>query len=141
MTKKQDIQETLMRIESDRKELESMMQQGRMLESSIVEIRATIEVLEQLKKNKPGTEIMVPIGSDSFIRASIKDNERVLIGVGARVSVEKKIDDAVETLKGRAEELSSALVGIRERAMQVNNEMEGLSQEAQTMMQRQNLQE
>lgn len=133
---KEELQETLLRIESGKKQLESMIQQSRAIETTLMELNSTIEVLEQLKKNKVGTEILVPIGGDSFAKASLKDNENVLVGVGARVSVEKKVDDAIKTIKDRAEELGRILVKARENAVNINNQIEELSSTAQNLLQK-----
>jgi prefoldin alpha subunit len=133
-----ELQETLIKIESGKKQLEALLQQGRMAETALVEFATTIEVLEQVKKNKPGTEILVPIGGDSFIKATLKDNQNVIVGVGAKVSVEKSPDEAIKTLKERSEELSKTLAKIRESAMKIGGQIEEMNELAQHIFQHQN---
>ncbi|MBM3309081.1 MAG: prefoldin subunit alpha [Candidatus Altiarchaeales archaeon] len=136
MTEKPDeqLQETLMRIEGGKKQLEALIQQSRVIEAAMVELNSAVEVLEQVKKKKIGDEILVPIGGESFIKVSLKDNENVIAGIGAKVSVEKNIDDAVKTLKDRAEEIGKTLVKVRENAVSINSQMEELSRSAQEML-------
>jgi prefoldin alpha subunit len=105
-----------------------------MIEAALVELNSAVEVLEQIKRKKAGDEILVPIGGESFIKASLKDNENVIAGIGAKVSVEKKIDDAVKTLKDRAGEIGKTLAKVRENAVNINNRMEELSRDAQEMV-------
>lgn len=130
-----ELQETIAEMESGRKQLEALVQQSMMFEKAILELNGTIELLSQLKKKKPGAEIMVPIGGDSYITASLMDTETVLAGVGAGVSVEKKVDDAITSVKDRADQLGKALIKLRENAVGINDRVEELSRAVQGMMQ------
>src|SRR5205823_6422396 len=67
----------------------------------------TLTALSTLEgtKGKPGeTETLVPIGSGSFVKARLADAEKVIIGVGAGVCIEKPIEDSMKDLRLRSTE-------------------------------------
>jgi len=130
-----NLQETLMRIEAEKRQLEALVSQSRVIESAIVELANTIELLEQLKKTPNGTEILAPIGGECFVKATLKDNSSVLVGIGAKVSVEKNVDEAVKILKDKSDELSKTLVKARENCVAINDHIEEMGETAQKMFQ------
>jgi prefoldin alpha subunit len=61
--------------------------------------------LETLEKEKGNSEILVPIGSSSYIRAKLEDTSRIIVGIGAGVSVEKTLPETKDVVKKRLEDL------------------------------------
>ncbi|MEM3574371.1 MAG: prefoldin subunit alpha, partial [Candidatus Bathyarchaeia archaeon] len=68
------------------------------INSSLNEAAITKATLEGMKGRPPGTEILIPIGSGSFIRASLLDGERLIMGIGANVSMERSFDESISEL-------------------------------------------
>ena len=62
--------------------------------------------LETLEKEKGNSEILVPIGSSSYIRAKLEDTSRIIVGIGAGVSVEKTLPETKDVVKKRLEDLA-----------------------------------
>lgn len=98
-----------------------------LLTLSLSELRATRESLEQLKKIEAGKELLIPLGSGSYVRSSLKQNDRVIIGVGSGFSVEKDVDEAKATVDKRAAELESAIQKTRERIQEIASRLDELS--------------
>ncbi|MDD5110973.1 MAG: prefoldin subunit alpha [Candidatus Altiarchaeota archaeon] len=132
--KEADLQAALVQFEAGKKQLEALIKQGRMMEGALAETNATIETLENLKTAKKGDEILVPIGSDCLISASLKDAGSVIFGVGAKVSVDKKAEDAIKVLKERAAELERALSQAQQGIISLNGQLEELNHRAQHLM-------
>lgn len=87
----------------------------------------TLTALSTLEgtKGKPGeTETLVPIGSGSFVKARLADAEKVIIGVGAGVCIEKPIEDSMKDLRLRSSELEKARATVTQQLNQVYGQTE-----------------
>lgn len=132
--KQHKMQEMVAQIESHRKQLDILNQQIQLIENGMMEIRSTLAALEAIEKNKVGAELIVPIGSGSFIRANLADNKKVLVGVGADISIEKTTDGAKALLDNRAKGLTKTLEGLQKSAVELTSKITGLNEAAQAQM-------
>jgi prefoldin alpha subunit len=104
-----------------------------LLTMSLAEMRQTLDALEQLKKTETEREILMPLGTGVFIRSTLKQNDRVIIGVGSSVSIEKNVDEAKAIVDKRIEETDSALKGTQERVQEISGRLEELNASWQQM--------
>jgi len=77
---------------------------------------ATLEGLEQEKEN---AELLVPVGGSSYIKVKLSSSDKVIIGLGAGVSVEKPLTDAKSMLKERLDELQKSSAAAQQQFSQV----------------------
>lgn len=77
---------------------------------------ATLDGIEQQKEN---AELLVPIGAGSYVRAKLADSNKVVVGMGSGVSVEKTLAEAKTTLKERLDELENTLNSAQQQFSQV----------------------
>ena len=87
----------------------------------------TLTALSTLEgtKGKPGeTETLIPIGSGSFVKSKLADAEKVIIGVGAGVCIEKPIEDSMKDLRLRSSELEKARANVTQQLNQVIGQTE-----------------
>jgi len=101
----QHVQDLAGRHQQYQYQAESLSQQMNMVQMTIRDVETAIITITSLKGESPGKETLVPIGFNSFIKATITNTDKVVIGVGAGVSIEKKIDDAKTFLEKRKDEL------------------------------------
>ncbi len=85
---------------------ESIAQQINMVKLTIKDVENAITTVTALKDEPAGRETLVPIGFGSFVKATLSSPDKVVVGIGAGVSVEKKIDDAKAFLEKRKDELA-----------------------------------
>jgi prefoldin alpha subunit len=85
------------------------------LNAAISEVTLAHATLEGIKTQPKGADILIPLGAGSFLRASLSDVERVIIGIGAGVAVEKTVDESIAELKNRLEDLEKARVSIQQQ--------------------------
>ena len=85
--------------------------------------RASIAV-DALEKAEVGQEILVPIGSGSFIHATLASKEKVVLNVGAGVHMEKKSAEAREILKTRKAEVQEGSRKLNEVLSKIDQEMQ-----------------
>ena len=83
--------------------------------------KKTLEGLEKEKKNVP---LFVPIGGGSYIRAKLESAEKVIVGMGAGVSVEKSTIQAKETVGSRIAQLEKTRRTLQQQLTQVAQKME-----------------
>jgi len=117
------------RIKQLQKQLELIMQQ-------IMEANSTSRSLEDFKGIKKGTEILVPLTSGIFARASLKDSSELLVNVGAGTVVAKDISSAKKLISGQVEEMqkvqqkmSDDLEKMMEKAGQLETELQKIVSE------------
>jgi len=75
--------------------------------------------LESLEKEKENSELLVPIGGTSYIRAKLDNPDKIIVGIGAGVSVEKTRQEAKDVIKKRLEDLEKARTSTQQQFAQV----------------------
>jgi len=94
------------------------------------ELKVSSMTLEGLKKEKKGTQLFVPIGGGSYVKAKIETTKNVVVGIGADVAVERSLKEAKVELEARIAELEKT----REVLGQQFNQVVGRIQENRTKM-------
>ena len=97
----------------------TLQERMHMVNAIITDLSISSLALEGIGKEKEGSEILVPIGASSYVRAKLGLIDKVIVGVGAGVSVEKSVDEAKEIVKQRLEELQKTRVSIQQQFSQV----------------------
>ncbi len=103
--KEEEIQSLLAQHQALQQNAEALVQQINAVSFSRQEIERAINSLDELEGVEAGCETLVPLGAGSYVHASLTRPDRVLLGVGAGVVVEKERDSARETLAKRKDEL------------------------------------
>ncbi len=75
--------------------------------------------LEGLEKEKADTELLVPIGGSSYVKAKLENTDKLIVGIGAGVSVEKTLPETKDIIKRRLEELEKARLSLQTQFSQV----------------------
>lgn len=106
----------------------SIRRQLEVLSAALSELSVTREALRSMKEIKAGTELLVPIGGETFLKARLESNEKVLVGLGADASVEKSTDDAILTLSERSRTIENALNEAIEKLQKLRADIDSLEQ-------------
>ena len=115
---------------------EALHQHLSLLAASLSELSMTLETIKTVKGLKPGTDILVPMGSDSFVTAKLAMTEKVITGLGADVAAERSSEDALTVLEARRTELEQALNRAREELGKLEERMEALRPEAERILEK-----
>ena len=114
--------------------IKQIQQQATTLNAQLVELVGATHNLEDLKNVKKGTEILVPISSGVYAKAEIKDNENILVNVGANTNVKKSVDDTkkiietqIEEMKKLQKQMLEELNHLTTQAALIENEMNKIS--------------
>ena len=87
--------------------------------AALTELNIARMTLEGVEKEAPDAPLFMPIGGGSFIKAKLDSNDKVIVGAGAGVSIERPVAEAKETLKNRVVELEKARASIQQQLMQI----------------------
>ncbi|MEM4699959.1 MAG: prefoldin subunit alpha [Candidatus Nezhaarchaeales archaeon] len=94
--------------------LSADLQQRMALLSAILnELQAAINTIEGAEKMGEGAEVLIPIGGSSYLKARLAHGEKVIVGVGASVAVEKSLGEARKFFEERMSEVSQALASVQ----------------------------
>lgn len=102
---------------------EAISQQLGLTQMTVQGLDRAILAVEALDSANDGQEMLVPIGSGSFVFAKLASKERVVLNVGAGVSIEKPAAEAKESLKVRKAEVAEAAKKLSEVLSKIDQEM------------------
>lgn len=72
------------------------------------EAAAAIESIRSLSQ-KPDSEALVPVGMGTFVKAKISSNDKLVLNIGAGISLEKDSTSAINYLEARIKEIEMAI--------------------------------
>ncbi|MGA2973183.1 MAG: prefoldin subunit alpha [Candidatus Bathyarchaeia archaeon] len=83
--------------------------------AAINEVTLAFNTLDGLKNMQDGDSTLVPVGAGSYVRMTIADSKKLVMGIGAGAAMEKDVESSVGELKGRLEELDKARTSIQQQ--------------------------
>ena len=92
--------------------------------AALTELNLAKMNLEGLEKEKIETSLLVPIGGGSYIKAKIESTEKIVVGIGAGVAVEKTFNEAKEILSKRIEELEKLYGRLQQQLAQIGQRIQ-----------------
>jgi prefoldin alpha subunit len=98
---------------------ETMQQRLSMLNAAITDLSYASMTLEGVEKEKENSELLVPIGGGSYVKMKLASPDKVVVGLGSGVSVEKPLAEAKTMLKERLDELQKSAVAAQQQFSQI----------------------
>jgi prefoldin alpha subunit len=98
---------------------ETLQQRIGMVNAAITDLTYANMTLDGIAAEKKNAEMLVPIGGSSYVKVKLADTNKVIVGLGASVSVEKTLDEAKATLKERLDELEKTMTSAQQQFSQV----------------------
>ena len=133
-----EFQEMVATLRQEQVQAEALTQQLTFIQSSVSEHDTAIEALKHIKDLTSGSELIVPIGAGTYVYATLRSVEKVIIELGSGVSAEKNPDGVVESLTKRRDELSEtykkmseALIKTEENVQKLQNTVQSIVSQAQ----------
>lgn len=114
---------------SEDEEIRRMLVELRILEGSARVVQSRVDVvnaaigdvavahatLEGVKTQSEGSETLIPVGGGSFVRAKLADVQKMIMGVGAGVCIERSVDESIAELKARLGDLDKVRASLQEQ--------------------------
>jgi len=130
-------QEQLRRIVVEMRMMEgsvnTLQQRLELLNSATGELRLAQNSLKELQEIDKGNPMLVPIGGGAFVDAELGDISKIIVGIGADVSVEMKFETAVEDISERLEEMEKAQTAVQQQLGQILTQLESHQQVAERL--------
>jgi len=98
---------------------DTLQQRIGMVNAAITDLTYANMTLDGIAMEKENAELLVPIGGNTYVKAKIADTNKIIVGMGAGVSVEKTLPDAKVTLKERLDELEKTMNAAQQQFSQV----------------------
>ena len=123
MAHRDKAEEELRRLSMEMRYLEqtadALQQRISMVNAALTDINYANMTLDGIEKEKENSEMLIPIGGSSYVKVKLADTNKVIIGMGSGVSVEKTLPEAKVTLKERLDELEKTMNSAQQQFSQV----------------------
>jgi len=127
------VQQLVMAYQQYQAEAETLARQLSLSQMTMEELSRAVNTIEAIEKADPGQVMMVPIGSGSFLHATLASTS-VVLNVGAGVSIEKPPAEAKEALTARKADVaagSKKIADLMDKIRQEMEKIEGILQKAE----------
>ena len=128
--------------------MQNLLYQQRALEDRMAELQSTMEmlqetltsytssklVLEELATKEIDETMLINIGGAVFIEAKVVSNDKVIRGIGSGTRIEQPIQEAVESVSQRVDELTEYLTKLRQEYQNTVNQAAYVNQQAQQLL-------
>jgi prefoldin alpha subunit len=98
---------------------EAMQSRINMVNAVTTDLTYASATLEGLEKEKENSELLVPIGGNSYIKAKLENPDKLIVGMGAGVSLEKTLEEAKGIIKKRLENMDKTRMSLQQQLAQV----------------------
>ena len=115
----QDLQNLSVQLDYLEQTAKTLQQRMGMLQAAISNLTFASAALEGMEKEKENAEMLVPIGSSSYVKMKLADPDKVIVGIGAGVSVERTVQETKAIFKERLEQMQKAFVSSQQQFTQV----------------------
>ena len=122
----EEIQKQFYELELYNQQVKKLQEELGKIEIMKMELMKSIESMEGLKESK---ELLIPLGGGAFVKAEVIDSEKVIVGAGADVFLEKNIDEVIEDFKKSSEELTNAETMVKEQIEKTVKFMDKMQQD------------
>ncbi|KXB02599.1 hypothetical protein AKJ45_02700 [candidate division MSBL1 archaeon SCGC-AAA261F19] len=131
---RQELQRVAIELEQAQQTSEKLERRIDLLSMSKSEIERATETVQGVNKLDAETEILVPIGSDSFIKAKLTRPDKVLSGLGGDLVAELGYEEAVEMLGKRRGEVEKSIEETEKKLQKISERIEGLKPRAEQLV-------
>ena len=132
--KEKELQQKYLELQLINNQMNQMQQHLNLIEAQILDLKHLENSLEEIKNVKEDTEILVPLGSGTFIKGKLIDNKEVLMNVGANTIVKKDLEDAISIIKNQEEELKNLIEQVERELTEVSVQAQIVQQEVQDLV-------
>ena len=127
---------------------ETLQSRLNLVNAYLTELNVAKLTLEGVEKENPDASLFVPIGGGSFIKAKLECIDKVIVGAGAGVSIERTMTEAKQTVQNRIGELEKTRTSLQQQFVQVvdrinedRERLQGLSERLSQVGRRANVSE
>ena len=113
---------------------ETLQSRLNMINAVATDLTYASATLETLDKEKENAELLVPIGGTSYIRARLDNPDKIIVRIGADVSVEKTREEAKDIIKKRLGDLEKTRMSMQQQFVKVADKINEDREKFETLM-------
>jgi prefoldin alpha subunit len=102
------LQEKVMTYRMLQSHMQEIRKEAELVERKYIEVEASRQFLEDLKKGKTDTEVLLPVGAGIFAKGKLTD-KNLLIDIGAGVLSGKSVDKVTVIVEEQKTEIEAAV--------------------------------
>ncbi|MFW5904197.1 MAG: prefoldin subunit alpha [Candidatus Saliniplasma sp.] len=129
MVNQQEFRQKVNRLQQINSQVEAFQNQLDFIDELIEGHNQAKKTMENYSKKEPGSQLLVPIGANSYLQSKVGDNDKVLIGLGADVSAEKEVSEAMEIVEKRKKEFKDTKEDLMDDFNELKKQAQDLEQE------------
>ena len=114
-----EIEEKLSLLEQYKALLEKLAKQDEGLRGEIEEHMRARDTLAKLDEMRNGDEMLVPVGANCFIYASVKNATKTISSVGSGIAIEDTVKNTIARLDGAIKDLNDVGQKLAQRVTEV----------------------
>jgi len=135
MQSSEQYQEQAMKFRYLKEQRDMFQNQLEIINASLGNVLNTKKTVENLKQGvNEGDEILIPIGGLVYLKADIKETEKVLLGVTQDVIIEKSLDETLEFLTNLIEQHNKQIQFLSQQLQNLEVNLQEVSQLLQSYM-------
>ncbi|MDG6220827.1 MAG: prefoldin subunit alpha, partial [Candidatus Thermoplasmatota archaeon] len=125
------LQQAMGTIELLRKQIESLSTQENYSRTVMADFYLAKQGLEAVVKLSKGHETLLPIGGNVMVKAKISAKDKVIVGIGHNVSVEKTPEEGLEWVEERLAEMEKGHSQMVKRLDELEEQLKHVTMYAQ----------
>jgi len=114
---------------------ESLQKQSEVLNKYVADTQLSIETLNEISRIGEGHKVLLPLGSQLLIDATLNDTENAYLNVGAKIIVRKPISNIKEYLEKQLKQLQKEYMAAQKKLGEVMNRISLLQSQLNSLIQ------
>ncbi len=127
------LQEKMLQYQMLEEKFKALNQRRELFSMKLVEIEQTNQAIGEVEKSKE-TDVFVPLGSSVFLPGKLNKKEKMIVGIGADIAVEKNVEEVKKVIEDRRKTLENGLETVQSNMLQIAQQMQSLEPEIQKML-------
>ncbi len=103
---------------------DTLQQRLAILQNALADLRVAEESLTGLGETEEGSPILIPMGGGTLVNAQLGDTSKVIINIGAEVSIDMPLEDAQKNVADRLEDVGKTSTSVEQQLQQLLAQME-----------------
>ncbi len=104
--------------------VDTLQQRLQMLQSAIADLTVARSSIDALKEAEEGAPVLMPMGGGALVKARLGNLSRVIVDIGADVSIEMSLEEADQDFSRRLEDMEKASLSVQQQLEQIVAQMQ-----------------
>ncbi|MFH1276127.1 MAG: prefoldin subunit alpha [Candidatus Woesearchaeota archaeon] len=130
----EELKQKYMQFKMLQEQLEKLQEHAEMLNQRNSELEITKESLAEIKNTKANTEILAPLADGIFMKTELKENQKLMLNVGADTVVEKDVEEVITLIEEQKKQITIKVIEVEEIMQELQRQSMNIYQELEKHM-------